>query len=280
MKTTTTQEILLRVKRLGFDVANSKADAIMFIGDAIASIGYHIGFQPVAKKITVANYRVRLPLDCVKLKKVYYENYELPYSSDQRLLRYSEGMIGGEELTEEANAIKLLELQKEIDRLNSILEDLESDPVNEDLLDAKADSQKKIDSMSRAMKTTAISTGDQLVNSYVEVAGYIKTSFSSGEIEVHYLGYPIEENTGYPLIRDTYKYKRAVVWYVISQLLLMGFKHPVINFEKADDRWEFYRESARNEGKFESSDKMEEFTQFWTRMNMGGQLNDEAFIII
>jgi len=273
-----TEEILLKIdKQFGIDIANRKADAIIFIGEAIEAIGYHVGFETIVEELTVSNYRVKKPYRMVSNEPfIFYEGYTLPMSRNQYNLRYP---TLGDDLDEaDANYVKVAELQKEVDRYEDLIEQLEDDPTNQDLIDAAAESKSTISSMVRALRIDTPPVDSLIVDSYNFNGEWIQTTFASGTIEIHYKAFIVDRDTGFPMIVDTYKYRQAVMWYVFSRLLLSGEKHNEFNFDKADDRWEMYKDRAQNEPKQPSVDMMEEFTNNWTRMSFNGRFLDEAFI--
>lgn len=80
---------------------------------------------------------------------------------------------------------------------------------------------------------------------YEIVPGYIKTSFSSGEVNISYLALPVDSE-GFPLIPDEYNCREALVWFIIYKLILGGYDHKVIKFNDAFSMWEKYCIQARS----------------------------------
>jgi hypothetical protein len=93
----------------------------------------------------------------------------------------------------------------------------------------------------------------------------IKCSFESGQVEITYQAYPVDES-GFPLIPDVHEYKEAVVWRIISQMLLGGWvpKNSQLNFQYADQKFELFSIRASNRAKFPSPDRMETIRRFFT----------------
>ncbi|KKN88753.1 hypothetical protein LCGC14_0246440 [marine sediment metagenome] len=276
---TSTEQILIKIKRqYGINIANRRADAIMFIGEAIEAIGYHTGFETVVEELTVSNYRVKKPYRFVGGEdnlSIFYGTYSLPLSRNQYNLRYPH--LGDTEESADANAVKVAELQKEVDRYDALIITLATDPTDQDIIDAVAESQTTISSMTRALKIETQPI-DDVVDSYNIQGDWIQTTFVSGTIEVHYKAFFVDETTEYPMIVDTFKYRQAVMWYVFSRLLLSGETHGEFNFKKADLEWDYYRDQARQEPKMPSIDMSEEFTNHWTRMSLNGRFMEEAFM--
>lgn len=93
----------------------------------------------------------------------------------------------------------------------------------------------------------------------------LKVSFESGTVTVTYQAYPVDED-GFPLIPDIHEYKEAIVWRIITQMLLGGYMPKVqgLNFQYADQKYELFRVRAANRAKFPSPDRMEMIRRFFT----------------
>lgn len=114
---------------------------------------------------------------------------------------------------------------------------------------------------------------------------YIKTSFEEGELTLYYIGIPLDCN-GFPLVPDEYEYMEALVWYIVSRMILRGHTLNGITFEYADARWEAFIPKARNSVDFPDIDDMELFMRNWNSLlldtgkvrrffnNLGGTLEE------
>ena len=94
---------------------------------------------------------------------------------------------------------------------------------------------------------------------------YLQTSFETGTVKVHYDAIPCD-NYGYPLIPDNQKLFDALQWYVTAQMLLSGYKHPELNYDKAIAYWERYYPRAQNSVNFPSTQDMERFKSMWVNI--------------
>ena len=85
-----------------------------------------------------------------------------------------------------------------------------------------------------------ICTPDQ--NTYWVVPGYIKTSFSSGTVEISYQRVPLDDE-GYPLIPDEVSFKEAVYRYIIMKMIYPDWVMGTIRdsvYSHAQERWDWY----------------------------------------
>ncbi len=114
---------------------------------------------------------------------------------------------------------------------------------------------------------------------YQTNVNYMVTSFTSGQVLLHYKRMPLDKNN-LPLILDSVRYREALVWYVVSRMLLGGtivHPDPKINFEFADNRWETFKAKAQNEYNAPSIDAMQRFMHMWTRQKFDMQEPDRFF---
>jgi hypothetical protein len=111
--------------------------------------------------------------------------------------------------------------------------------------------------------TTSNPDGDY----YTLVPNYIQTSFETGTITLIYDGWDTDEE-GYPNIPDTPYYTSAIQWYIIRQMMLGGYKHPVADFtfQYVDAKWEQACLRAQNDGLMPSEDKVRRFNEMWVNI--------------
>lgn len=98
---------------------------------------------------------------------------------------------------------------------------------------------------------------------------YIVTSFEEGELELFYRAYEMDED-GFLMIPDLPNYRNALVWYVLQQLLLEGFKlkNTTINHSYAVQMFDMYESKARSEVKRMSRDQRQAFSNMWNSLNL------------
>lgn len=97
---------------------------------------------------------------------------------------------------------------------------------------------------------------------------YIRTSFESGTIDLFYRSYEMDEE-GFLLIPDVAEYREALVWNVLKNLILEGYKlkDPRIDFVFAEEMWEKYKHSAKGKVRRFSRDERERFARMWNSLN-------------
>jgi hypothetical protein len=96
---------------------------------------------------------------------------------------------------------------------------------------------------------------------YIE-GNYIHTSFKDGTITVYFKRIPIEhdelDNIDYIMMPDSEILIEAVSWYVISQILITGYNHPILKYEFAYKMWLKMYPQAQNDckGNFTADTRM------------------------
>ena len=97
--------------------------------------------------------------------------------------------------------------------------------------------------------------------------GYVYTHFEEGTIGFRYYAIPLGED-GLPRIPDLASVKEAITWYILSKLILRGFKHPSteINYQFALNQWKHYATQARARISTPDVPTMDRMLLNWTRM--------------
>lgn len=221
------------------NIPNHISDIHEWIGDAVEFIGTSI---PLVRKSTknegtpgalkTKNHRVALPSDFVNLLYVEYKGMELVRGGDKT----GYGLVNAERSTLGSSG------RSRSNMGGLILED--GTPV----------------SYTDFPRLNPYNGEYYLLN-----PNYIQTSFEEGNIKLHYSALPVDD-CGFPLIHDSPMNKRAIVWYVITMLLVQGYKHPIFTWELADAKWEEFMPRAQNELKSPSSGDMKLFKNMWVRM--------------
>lgn len=127
---------------------------------------------------------------------------------------------------------------------------------------------------SLADNTTEFPVGG--INYYTTNFDKIAVSFEQGEVTMFYTAFPLDCD-GFPMVVDTYKYKEALKWYLVKNFLAQGNKHPVFSYQDAEQRFERFKDKAANEAKMPSIDKLERFTNMWTRIKFNPHLGSDSF---
>ena len=104
-------------------------------------------------------------------------------------------------------------------------------------------------------------------DSYIIDGGFIKTSFTSGQICISYMAFPLDEDN-FPMIPDDISFREAMFWYIFKKLLLGGFDKPTnkIDYGFADQKWQYYCTQARNAANFPDIAKYDSFMNQWARL--------------
>lgn len=279
-KTVSSKFILGKIYK-DFKPANSNwtSDAIDWMGDAIQGIGYHIGMTvkitPECEPIQVSCNRACYPCDFESLIGVMYNGKRLPLGGD--LSKY--GILRNTPLN---NPVRF-PTDSDIVTLNQLtaslatLEQLYASNPLQTYLDQITAINKKISDLTSALAITSSINIKHFNGDYYSVnPDFIITSFETGNIRLIYNAFTTDEN-GFPRILDEFNYKKAVEWYIISMMILGGYKHQEIDFKSANEFWEIYRYKAANKGKIPSIDSLDRFTNMWTRAKFSRDLPSEFF---
>lgn len=236
-KTTSSKAVLARVWRtFKPDEPGWTSDAVAWIGEGLEMIGHFAGTyrksSPAEGRdgaLNVEDHRVKIPCDLESILAIEYNGFRLPYGGDITL----PGLICDDRTTH--------------------VQPWESDKDPEVL-------------MGTSSVTLTTLPQERPTNDYYQVnPDYIITSFEKGYIKVHYNAFYQDDN-GLPLIPDRSEFVVALSWYIIMNMLLGGYKHPIITFKEAERQWDHYATLAANYAMFPSIDKMDLFRRMWTRM--------------
>lgn len=242
-----------------------QADCIDWIGEAIQGIGYHAGFETVPLQLEVKNFRCNIPNGLESLNFIEYNGHRLPLGIDKSDYGFVNKSNGG--FRPITNYQEMLQLNKEIDRLAVLQQQLINEPNNIDIINAIIDANFKINQDVMQLRLAAYA---QYAKEFYNIDGdYIKCSFESGVIQINAEAF-LCDNQGYPRVIDTFKYIKAVEWYLIQALILQGYKHPELSWKEAYAMWDGdggaekgFRMKASNEQKMPDIDQLERFTQRW-----------------
>lgn len=204
-----------------------EADAVEWIGEALDFIGYHAAFIKKTKALAIKDFRSPLPADFYNLIGIYYNGIKLPYGSNLT----SEGQY-----------------------------------LDDTYISAKTEVLESSNSgMTRYGSRLYNTTGNSDTDYYILNPNYIITSFETGKIQLKYNAWPTDKD-GLPNVPDNIYYKQALEWYVIRQLIMGGYKHPIFSYEFADMKWQHYCIAAQNDVAMPTPDQAERFRNMWVRM--------------
>ena len=112
--------------------------------------------------------------------------------------------------------------------------------------------------------------------SYSLNPNYVITTFKEGCITCYFDGLEVDCN-GFPMIIDDAIYREAIMWYVMSKMLLRGFKHQVIDYPTALKQWEIYYPRAQNRFRLADIDSYEVFKKSWLGLARSTNMTNEFF---
>lgn len=250
--------------------------AIEYIGEAIRGIGHHTGFKKESKyKIQVRNYRAQIPCEFESIETIWYCGCPLLLAYDRDKIHMPRE--GKSFKKSPASYVEIQEYNKIVDRINYLVKQIEEEPV--DIMNPDLTSINALKDALNESYWQLQQIGTELGDNYKSFNGnwyyiendFIKTSFPSGDIYIDGNTFHLDDN-GYPMVVDTYKYQKALEWYVIFQLLLGEYDHNKLDWREAENRWEDFRQRAANEPKIMGIDKLERFTRRWNSIKRSIEL--------
>jgi hypothetical protein len=112
--------------------------------------------------------------------------------------------------------------------------------------------------------------------SYTLNPNYINTSFKTGKLLIYYKGIEVDCN-GLPFIIDDAVYRQAIVWYIMSMMLLRGFKHQTVTYEFAWNKWETFYPRAQNRFVMADVEDYDTFMKSWLGVIKPTNMQDTFF---
>jgi len=228
--------------------ASWTSDALEWIGEALDFIGYHGIFDHVSTDLTITDHKATLPCNLYQLIQVEYNGQALVYGSDTTGYTAS--------------------------NYTSSTKPLGSEPA---YTTAVWQTNPTDDNSSPAFTLKLTRNTRNTEDYYLINAGAIITSFEEGTVRLHYTAYPTDAD-GYPKVPDNIYVKQALEWYIIRQMMMGGYVHPVFNWEIADQKWGHYCVAAQNDLAFPSIDKMETLKNMFVRMVPNLNRHSDFFI--
>jgi len=258
-------------------------ESIEDIGWAIQAIGYHAGFEKRSTQfpyLVVQNNRAKIPCD---VERIIAIEQILPKSTFRNILN-ADGTTPIEVLLQ--NQLLNFDPSQVVDTDDNDAE--ERAIINAiDLQNLKVPSncfqslrmRKGSDITNAGQLTDPRTTLVQPNESYYDLnSDYVITSFSTGLIKLHYVGFAIDDKN-YPKVIDDADYKMCIEWYLCTQLLYKGYKNAAgIDYKYAFEMYEMYRLRAENACKVMSLDSAETFRNSWSRYVQGSEISGDFFM--
>lgn len=101
---------------------------------------------------------------------------------------------------------------------------------------------------------------------------FLHTTFTNDFVIFVYKGIPYDEK-GFPLVPQNAKLIEALEYYLIYRLSLSGYKHPVIDIDRAYKMWEHLYPKAANDVNWFDLTEYQEFTEMWNNLKIGDLAN-------
>jgi hypothetical protein len=239
LKTLSSQHIISKIART-FKPSDSHwiNDALEDIGWAIQAIGYHAGFvdkETEPPYITVLHHRGKIPCDVERILAV-------------------------ESLVAVSGSSKVLNP----DGTTPFPQPDPTDSCTYKGVKMTLSSDISLGTISETTPKTSRMNTELLTNTYSLNDNYVITGFEKGLIKLIYKGFPLDKE-GMPMIIDDFDYKSCLEFYCVSQMLLRGWKHPVMDYDRAFASFNFYLPKAENAVKMLSLDRAQRFEASWNR---------------
>lgn len=210
-------------------------DAMEWIGEVIEIAGVAVGMQEVVSCREVENYRTKLPCDMEQLTTIVFKSCQLPRTGQTNFA--STEVIGSQPITEQ------------------------------DIVTQNEGSDSDRDTK----QTRPLTDGD-----YYTISGpYIKTSFPTGTIYIHYKQL-ICDDDGFPMVPDIAEMRLAMADYIVFRLRGRGFRHPIFS----NLRWDEHErqigikiQNAANEANMPDHDEMELIKNLWSGHNKSSNMH-------
>jgi hypothetical protein len=240
-----------------FNVSNVPTTTIIeFIGEAVALLGYGIGTDVEFTTSTVNFYKAPYPCDFIDIYNIYYNGKLL---SDKQC-------IGSYNSYYRENPHKSLEGEI-ISKVNTLKPNIIISEQVKDYVEGITTKDKLINQILSLQTSLQESYYFQIdpVAWHNKKTNIIETSFEDGEIVIEYLTFAKDE-FGYPLILDEVKYRTAIEYYCMYNLILGGYQHPTLKLENINTLCDRYILRAKNENKKFTLEQVHDFKNVWTNM--------------
>lgn len=115
---------------------------------------------------------------------------------------------------------------------------------------------------------------------YIPEPGYYRFTFEqadAGDVLLDFKRFKLDPE-GLPMIPDNIAYLEALEFYVLRQMIMGGYKHPIFNYQVADQIWKSKCILASNDLRYPSIDDAERTRRWWTSMvpRTAGYMDDFA----
>jgi len=214
-------------------------DAMEWIGEALEYIGTVSTTERKAATVTISSHKAALPADLLNIIQVEYNGSALMHGTD----------TAGYDLPNAERSTTMTP----------------NGTTNETFSSAWPTDVNNTSNNSSGLTLRSTANSPYGGDYYLINNGNIQTNFEKGTLKIHYSAYPTDDD-GYPMVPDNIYVKQALEWYVLRQMLMGGYNHPLFDWGVADQKWGQYCVSAQNDLAFPSIDKTEAFKNMWCRL--------------
>lgn len=253
-----------------------KNDVIEWMGDTIEKIGYHVGFVNKIETTRFTNFTIPLPCDFFTLNYILYGDKKLIYGVKKskpvtsitydtrefvQLLNARTKLIENEEL-DEVDVLILKNIEA-MDYVSDLTTDNNHDIVYlDDQEYAISHALRYIDDR---LQTNVVSYHNYSDEYYTNGLNCYKCSIEQGIVNVFYKAFPVDEE-GFPLVVDEVKYREALEWNIILNLIHRGQRFSNFDLSYVERKASLSIARASNEHKKMTYEEMENFRLKWTNL--------------
>lgn len=252
------------LSRFGVKDANIHMEALEWIGEGIAEIGYGVGLVNKVEAIEINNHNVLKPCDFFQLNFMIYNGEKLLEGMKPSRVSNKRYKGGDDPLFTEL--VQLINgRNKSLCFANAVGEDssdnCDCNPVLDETVLERTN--VKIKALIEGLARKNYNSCDEY---YINKEDCYQVSIEEGTLYMHYKGYPTDKD-GYPLVIDEPKYRKALEWLIMENLTFSGYKHPILNnWKDITDMKELYIARARNNHLKNTYEQMDEFVDKWTNL--------------
>lgn len=253
------------IRDFGINTTSANGDIIEWIGDCIEEIGYGIGFQDTFTRVSFTDYKIPIPLDMLYLYDVYYKGVRLSKESkkvaewnfyqNHNIYELEKDLMQRVEARSKRCDLKFCEPEVEVCN-ESDKELLMEEIIN--ITDLKNITQLKGEIKHLLTRCHSDYT-------YKQTPHCIKTNLEQGEVTLHYQSFAVDES-GYPMVYNTHKYKTALTEFIMLKMLQRGYKHPVLEYKDVYTMYKLSLGKVKNEHKIPTISQLEHFRESWTNL--------------
>ena len=212
-----------------------------WINQVIAKIATRDILVLKSQPLSVCNHTVELPCDLIAIIAVEHEGCRLRYSNGKRTYEHVSMLANGKPSGSDVTYIPYIERHIRLNEEGKLI-----------------DSVYGLNRWTETLKRVKISK--HIEDTYNINPPYLKTSFESGTVHLHYVA-PYTDEDGNLMIPDNQELLTALEYYVLHKALMMGYNHPLFkgeqSFFRLKQEYEKHLRKAMGQLTFPSPDEVE-----------------------